>query len=146
MKSIMGRESQDPTLIQYSSVALLQERFRQLQRVKEMREERELLKLLTEHKQFNFNPSVNYEPTRLHFHPEMIIIPPPKSSPPHVSVTLWPTLSSTQKNNYKGLENSFATRSSCPTCQSHSLQVSWKKMDGFCDSDSDSGVDTSLHL
>ncbi|ONK59826.1 uncharacterized protein A4U43_C08F11220 [Asparagus officinalis] len=39
----MGRQGNDPTVF-HSSIALLQERFRQLQRVKEMREERELLK------------------------------------------------------------------------------------------------------
>ncbi|KAJ7967813.1 Protein FAM50B like [Quillaja saponaria] len=141
----MGRESQDPTVI-HSSIYLLQERFKQLQRVKEMREERELLKLLTESKQFNFNSSMNYEPKRLYFPPEMIITPPPKSSPPQVSLSLWPTSPLKQENNYKGFEPSLAIKSSCPTCQNHSVEVSWKKMDDFCDSDSDSGVDTSLHL
>ena len=39
----MGRQGNDPTVM-HSSIALLQERFRQLQRAKEMREERELLR------------------------------------------------------------------------------------------------------
>ncbi|MQL88363.1 hypothetical protein Taro_020913 [Colocasia esculenta] len=44
----MGREGgSNPTAV-HSSIALLQERFRQLQRVKEMREERELLRACTE--------------------------------------------------------------------------------------------------
>lgn len=43
----MGRESSDPTVVS-SSIALLQERFRQLQKVKERREEQQLLKMLSE--------------------------------------------------------------------------------------------------
>ncbi|KAJ9686872.1 hypothetical protein PVL29_015642 [Vitis rotundifolia] len=43
----MGRQGSDPTMVS-SSIALLQERFRQLQRVKERREEKELLKLFSE--------------------------------------------------------------------------------------------------
>lgn len=38
----MGRQNNDP--IVHSSIALLQERFRQLQKAKEMREERELIR------------------------------------------------------------------------------------------------------
>ncbi|KAK9089866.1 hypothetical protein Scep_028948 [Stephania cephalantha] len=40
----MGRQSSDEPIM-LSSIALLQERFKRLQRVKEMREERELLKM-----------------------------------------------------------------------------------------------------
>ncbi|KAK8521683.1 hypothetical protein V6N12_066273 [Hibiscus sabdariffa] len=43
----MGRQGGDPTVVS-SSIALLQERFRQLQKDREKREERELLKLLSE--------------------------------------------------------------------------------------------------
>ncbi|KAI3457729.1 hypothetical protein Pfo_014392 [Paulownia fortunei] len=41
----MGRQNKDPA-VAGSSIVLLQERFKQLQRLKEMREERQLLKLL----------------------------------------------------------------------------------------------------
>ncbi|KAJ6314515.1 hypothetical protein OIU78_018070 [Salix suchowensis] len=41
------RQSCDPAII-HSSIALLQERFRQLERAKEMRQQRELLKLFSE--------------------------------------------------------------------------------------------------
>ncbi|KAJ0980118.1 hypothetical protein J5N97_008373 [Dioscorea zingiberensis] len=43
----MGRQTKDPTVL-HSSIALLQERFRELQRVKAMREERELLRVFAD--------------------------------------------------------------------------------------------------
>ncbi|XP_044502552.1 uncharacterized protein LOC123223453 [Mangifera indica] len=43
----MGRQNGDSTMVS-SSIALLQERFRQLERVREKREEKELLKLFAE--------------------------------------------------------------------------------------------------
>ncbi|KAI4305663.1 hypothetical protein L6164_029015 [Bauhinia variegata] len=43
----MGRHEDDPTTVN-SSIALLQERFRQLEKVKERREGKELLKLFSE--------------------------------------------------------------------------------------------------
>ncbi|KAB2075217.1 hypothetical protein ERO13_A07G190700v2 [Gossypium hirsutum] len=43
----MGRQSGDPTMAS-SSIALLQERFRQLQKVRQKREAKELLKLFSE--------------------------------------------------------------------------------------------------
>nr|VVW60284.1 unnamed protein product [Nymphaea colorata] len=43
----MGRHANDSAVL-HSTIALLQERFRQLQRVKEMREEKELMRLVAE--------------------------------------------------------------------------------------------------
>lgn len=43
----MGRQANDPTTTVNSSIALLQERFRQLEKVKERREGKQLLKLLS---------------------------------------------------------------------------------------------------
>ncbi|CAJ1971578.1 unnamed protein product [Sphenostylis stenocarpa] len=43
----MGRHGNDPTTTVNSSIALLQERFRQLEKVKERREGKQLLKLLS---------------------------------------------------------------------------------------------------
>ncbi|CAI9782290.1 unnamed protein product [Fraxinus pennsylvanica] len=43
----MGRQNNDPKVVG-SSIVLLQERFRQLQRLKEKREERDLLKLFVD--------------------------------------------------------------------------------------------------
>jgi len=42
----MGRQDNDPTMVN-SSIALLQERFRQLEKVKERREGKQLLRLLS---------------------------------------------------------------------------------------------------
>ncbi|KAK7303394.1 hypothetical protein RJT34_14299 [Clitoria ternatea] len=143
----------DPTVF-HSSIALLQERFRQLQRVKEMREERELQKMLNEPKQFNSNitMSSSYEPTRLLSHPESIV-PSRSPPPPHVSLSLWPT-SLDKKEDYSSV-HSPVSLNQCSSSDnnnnnynythSQSLQVSWKN-DYDCDSASDSGVDTSLHL
>lgn len=155
----MGRENHDPTVV-HSSIALLQERFRQLQRAKEMREERELQKMLTEvpKLQFNSNSNTNttpstHESTRLFSHPELIM---PSSrtrstTPPHVSLSLWPT---SQEDYNTSFQTPVSMNLSCPTnythtSQSQSLQVSSWKINGYdCDSgsDIDSGVDTSLHL
>lgn len=60
--SLMGRQGSDPTMVS-SSIALLQERFRQLQRVKEKREERKLLKLYSEPE--TMAPAMLLEPGKL---------------------------------------------------------------------------------
>nr|DAD20265.1 TPA_asm: hypothetical protein HUJ06_021728 [Nelumbo nucifera] len=70
----MGRQSSDST-VAHSSIALLQERFRQLQRVKEMREERELLRFYSESERVA--PSMPHETTRLFFHSDLIHPPRP---------------------------------------------------------------------
>ncbi|KAI4298793.1 hypothetical protein L6164_032310 [Bauhinia variegata] len=138
----MGRESHYPTVVHsHSSIALLQERFRQLQRVKEMREERELLKLVSQPKQLNHNPTTSYEPTRLFFHPELVV---PSRSPPHVSLTLWPT----PLENHTRSPDIPASTSLRSKVYPYSLQASRKNVYDcdHSDSESDSGVDTSLHL
>ncbi|MED6157114.1 hypothetical protein PIB30_020270 [Stylosanthes scabra] len=157
MVIIMGRETM------HSSIALLQERFRELQRVKEMREERELLKMMlnTDHqppnKQYLMSSnSINhpasmmmtcyYEPTtRLFFHPELIAIPScrlpsPSPSPPPppalVSLSLWPT-SSPQLQD----DNKKKTSAEVKQCLHGSSWEDWES--NSADSD---GVDTTLHL
>ncbi|GMJ05035.1 hypothetical protein HRI_004172700 [Hibiscus trionum] len=64
----MGRHSD---LAVHSSIALLQERFRQLQRAKEMRQEREVLRLLSEAEQINPAAPQSF------FHSELILCPRP---------------------------------------------------------------------
>ncbi|XP_058771908.1 uncharacterized protein LOC131645251 [Vicia villosa] len=124
----------------HSSISLLQERFKQLQRVKELREKRELLKMLSntrETKHFSFDSSssiMSHEPvTRLFFHPELINMNTSGSisPPPHVCLSLWPTTS-------QGVKDDNNTSSSSST-ETQDVQASW---DNVCDS----GVDTSLHL
>ncbi|TKY53942.1 hypothetical protein E2542_SST18348 [Spatholobus suberectus] len=135
----MRRKIHDPTVVR-SSIVLLQERFRQLQKVKEMRKKRELLKMLTttEPKHFNSNPT-----TRQFFHPELTF---PSRSPPHVSLSLWPTSQRMQEYNKSTIETPVSKNISSIDCtHTQSLQVSWKNVYDW-DSGSDSGVDTSLHL
>ncbi|KAL9669763.1 hypothetical protein QQ045_007312 [Rhodiola kirilowii] len=55
----MAMQASDPTVC-HSSIALLQERFRRLERAKEMREERELFRLLSETLKVN-HPTCYYE-------------------------------------------------------------------------------------
>ncbi|KAK1306582.1 hypothetical protein QJS10_CPA10g01824 [Acorus calamus] len=68
----MGRVANDPTVL-HSSIALLQERFRQLQRVKEMREERELtLRVFAKAaERVNPPPASHCEPPKWFIHPEL---------------------------------------------------------------------------
>ncbi|KAK2447975.1 hypothetical protein P8452_12201 [Trifolium repens] len=149
----MGRENHDPTIV-HSSIALLQERFRQLERAKEMREERELKKIVNETKQFNSNntiitPSYDYDQsTRLFSSNHELIIPSRSSSsspPPHVSLSLWPTTSEVKQEEYFTSLKNPVSMNLCTTNYTQNMQSSWKN--GYdCDSASDSGVDTSLHL
>ncbi|GMJ11547.1 hypothetical protein HRI_004823900 [Hibiscus trionum] len=66
----MGRKS-DPA--SHSSIALLQERFRQLQRAKELRQEQEALRLLSEAERIS--PGTMNEASQLFFHSELILQP-----------------------------------------------------------------------
>ncbi|XVF33890.1 hypothetical protein REPUB_Repub18cG0010600 [Reevesia pubescens] len=66
----MERQS-DPAI--HSSIALLQERFRQLQKAKEMRQEREVLRLLYEAERIN--PATPHEASQSFFHSELILQP-----------------------------------------------------------------------
>lgn len=66
----MNKESTESLVVHSSSIALLQERFRQLQRAKEMREEQELLRQITEpHRD---NSTTCQDPSRLAFQSEFI--------------------------------------------------------------------------
>lgn len=130
----MGNENNDPIVIQ-SSIALLQERFRQLQRVKAMREEKELSKVLVESPR-RLSPSMQYEPatSRLFFHPELILQPRP---PPHICLSLRPNPQSKLAGFWCELDTP-ALMSSSPTktLSSH----------GLLDKLDDDDIDTSLHL
>lgn len=98
----MGRVSHDAVVIQSSSISLLQERFRQLKRVKEMREEKEMLRdLLSEAEPPKKLPRQTvpcsyYEPLNLFLNPQLINTPLNTTtaavSPPTIqlSLSLWP--------------------------------------------------------
>lgn len=117
----------------HSSIALLQERFRQLQRAKEMREEKELLRLLSESERTN--PAKRYEPTGFFFHSESLLPHRPPSSHQN-SVYLQPNLQS-KHGNLQATETTsiFGNISSTGAAMNNRTY----NMD-------DSDVDTSLHL
>ncbi|XP_073103326.1 uncharacterized protein [Elaeis guineensis] len=75
----MGRQNNDP--IVHSSIALLQERFRQLQRVKEMREERELIRVPAADGD-RPSPGAYCEQPKWFFHPDLIRPSQPLQAPP----------------------------------------------------------------
>ncbi|KAE8725453.1 putative Heavy metal transport/detoxification superfamily protein [Hibiscus syriacus] len=68
----MGRPSE---VAVYSSIALLQERFRHLQRAKEMRREREVLWLLS--KAEHINQATPHQAPQSFFGSELILLPRP---------------------------------------------------------------------
>lgn len=157
----MGR--QDSNVVVHSSIALLQERFRQLQKVKEMREERELVRLLSlsnpkKHASFNTN-CVLFDPSVARFlsHPEFMMMLPPTPTTmltlPQTSLSLWPTSPSQGKKlgvsvDVPPLMNLWPTsdRSSSTCCDSVVSSLISKVDDDDRESDSDTDVDTSLHL
>ncbi|XP_057465795.1 uncharacterized protein LOC130755432 [Actinidia eriantha] len=70
-----SRQRSESLAIHSSSIALLQERFRQLQRAKEMREEKELMKQVS--KSHPTNSPTCHDPSRLFFNSELIAPPRP---------------------------------------------------------------------
>ncbi|KAL1320386.1 hypothetical protein HN51_065111 [Arachis hypogaea] len=163
----MGRESHNnnnhSTVARHSSIALLQERFRQLQRVKEMRQERELRKLMLTTESINNNKHLFISP--IHNNHNYVSAAATTSSrtrssssrssspspPPHVSLSLWPTTTTSQEEE----DQDHRRRSFQKNYTSHAEP--WKNNnnnnnnnDDLYDWDScasgDSGVDTSLHL
>ncbi|KAL2341382.1 hypothetical protein Fmac_009322 [Flemingia macrophylla] len=105
-----------------------------------MREERELQKMLNEPKQFNSNTTnitCHTSKNSIPSHPEFIM---PSRSPPHVSLSLWPT-SQAKQEDCRSVHPSLSMNHA----HSQSLQVSLNNAYD-CESGADSGVDTSLHL
>lgn len=147
-KRYMGRESSDQTMAR-SSIVLLQERFRQLQRVKEMREEKEMLKLFSDSDlstTINYNTH-RYNPSNLFFQSELLRALPPKvattspATPPsscHVTcLSLWPESTHVQDNTKK------------THCLNNKSWLANKSAGPFYDvdaHDNECDVDTSLHL
>lgn len=142
----MGREGNDPIAL-HSSIALLQERFRQLQRVKEMREERELqMKNLGD--QSRFNPTIHrYHSSRLSSHPDQLSLPTPTPSPsptpppPEVTLSLWPSLQ-IKHSNFQGDDDNPLLKN----LQRRNELYRRSSLNKFHEPECDSDVDTSLHL
>lgn len=111
----------DGTVKVHSSIALLQERFRQLQRAKEIREERELFRQLLAESVESVDQNqaaAHFEPRGLFFQSEMTVSP--HKAQPQVSMYLQPSYLHSK----------------------HAHQAVMHRPSNFDDSD----VDTSLHL
>ncbi|CAN6691524.1 unnamed protein product [Malus baccata var. baccata] len=134
----MARQGKDGTAA-HSSIALLQERFRQLQRAKEIRQERELLRQILSESDRTSTPATYYEPTGLFLQSGLTVShnckPPPHQ--PQYSMYLQPNLQSKQCSY---LQVSDETRD-MGNGGSSSVPVMCRT-DNFDDSD----VDTSLRL
>ncbi|GKV18775.1 hypothetical protein SLEP1_g29113 [Rubroshorea leprosula] len=131
----MGSESSDPIAFQ-SSIALLQERFRQLQRVKKMREEKELLMRKLPEPKPHDHTTKDYEPMAagVFFH----FLPP---KPPSAPLSLWSDSQSRQTSMES--KKTPVLMSFLPAKTSSTSKVSSVQLEGCSDCDD---VDTSLHL
>ncbi|XVF71763.1 hypothetical protein PTKIN_Ptkin12aG0065100 [Pterospermum kingtungense] len=132
----MGRQGGDPTVVS-SSIALLQERFRQLQKVREKREERELLKLFSESER-GHSPTMRYDPNRL----SMVTPPPYRQALHHDQDSLALGL------NSQSWQTDFRSAMAIPASTASSL---WPNNSTATTSSTskyfeNSDVDTSLHL
>lgn len=135
----MGRESSDPIAFQ-SSIALLQERFRQLQRVKKMREEKELMmRKRLEPKRYD-HITKDYEPMSagvfFHFLP-----PKPPSAPLSLCSDSQSRQTSMESKKTPVLMSFLPVK--MPVKTSPTSEVSLVELEGCSDCDD---VDTSLHL
>lgn len=77
-----------------SSISLLQERFKQLQKIKKMRQEKELLKNMLMH--FDHHDVESYNNNKFYFHSELNMIFPQNNdkSSSRFSLSLWPDIES----------------------------------------------------
>ncbi|KAG8385851.1 hypothetical protein BUALT_Bualt03G0088200 [Buddleja alternifolia] len=90
----MVREADHSGGVTLSSIALLQERFRQLEKMKELRQEKELLRMLSDQSERYSPPIMHYEPkhlkTCLSSEMMMMMFVPPKPHECQLSLSLWP--------------------------------------------------------
>ncbi|XWS47325.1 hypothetical protein CRYUN_Cryun14cG0142800 [Craigia yunnanensis] len=125
----MGKQGDDPTMVS-SSIALLQERFRQLQKIREKREEKELLKLFSESERAS--PTMRYEPNRLPFQPDVIR---PYRQTPQDSPSLGLN-SQSRQTNFRAMAIPESTSLWPDSAATSSTSKNFENSD----------VDTSLHL
>ncbi|XP_048429260.1 uncharacterized protein LOC125472180 [Pyrus x bretschneideri] len=134
----MARQGKDGTVV-HSSIALLQERFKKLQREKEIREERELLRRMIHGSERVSIPAAYYEPTGLFLHSGWTASHnyERQPHPPQYSMCLHPNLQSKQSSYLQVSDETRVMRNVC----SSSVAV-MDRTNNFDDSD----VDTSLRL
>ncbi|GMN27737.1 hypothetical protein TIFTF001_001781 [Ficus carica] len=132
----MGRQSGDATTKVSSSIALLQERFRQLQKVKERREEKELLKMLSESERVS--PTGHFDPSNLPFQSYNVALPHGPSSSQDQSLSLGLDLPAAKQADLCGMR----TQPPLSTSLWPDTAASASSSKSFDNSD----IDTSLHL
>lgn len=116
----MGRQDNDPTMVN-SSIALLQERFRQLEKVKERREGKQLVRLLSSQ-----NNTIQ----------QRLVDPNHRPLYDHDSLSLGLNLTNKQSDHQNNMKLSSSSLS--PWSQGESSTS--RNFDNYSD------VDTSLHL
>ncbi|GLT94183.1 hypothetical protein SLE2022_119380 [Rubroshorea leprosula] len=110
----MGRQVGDPTVVS-SSIALLQERFKQLQKVREKRQGKDLLKQFSESE--CVAPTTPHEPNRCSLQPKVIHhfrAPSDQDSHSlrlnsqsrHADLRVWPNSAATSANTSRNFQNS----------------------------------------
>ncbi|WOG83135.1 hypothetical protein DCAR_0102309 [Daucus carota subsp. sativus] len=144
----MGRERSDQTVIRSSSIALLQERFRQLQKVKELREEKEMFRFFPESDRCTSPPNYNtplQKPFSLFFESEVLLPSSanvaaqaiPTSCQIKTCLSLWPDHSHVVAEN-------VIKKSHCLNNKSWLSKTT--PLFDVSDHDNETDVDTSLHL
>lgn len=134
----MSRQDGDPTMVS-SSIALLQERFRKLQKVRERREEKELLKLSAEPQRVS-SLTRHVDPTNLSFQSEVIHQLPhrQKASQDHQSLSLGLDLQTKQADDH------------IHDMRTQTFTSPWSTINTAASSSTrnfeNSDIDTSLHL
>lgn len=143
-------KSSDQTSIHSSSIALLQERFRRLQRVKEMREEKAMFRFFSESDRCTspssrkYNTTPQQKPFNLFFQSELLLLPSSLNVPARpistssqvkTCLSLWPDQSRHVADNVINKSNYLNNKS-------------WFTTPLFVvdDYDDECDVDTSLHL
>ncbi|CAA3030684.1 Hypothetical predicted protein [Olea europaea subsp. europaea] len=122
----------------FSSIALLQERFRQLEKMKEMRQEKELLRILSESESRHGYPFMHYEPVNKSCFSSKLLMFAPKPDC-QLSLSLFPDTVQIKSSSFRGVEVPRGTISwlvDTPSTSSSSIKID----------NSDSDIDTSLHL
>ncbi|KAL2475751.1 2-oxoglutarate (2OG) and Fe(II)-dependent oxygenase superfamily protein [Abeliophyllum distichum] len=131
----MVRQTDHSTTVTLSSIALLQERFRQLEKMKEMRQEKALLRMLSVSESRYSPPTMNYEPVYKSFSSELMMFAPRKPDC-QLSLSLFPD-TQIKSPSFRGAEvprdTIFIDK---PSACSSSIKID----------NSDSDIDTSLHL
>lgn len=135
----MVREADHSSGVALSSIALLQERFRQLQKMKELRQEKELLRMLSESERYS--PPIipyNYDQFRSNTFSgseSVLTFLPPKTHC-QLSLSLWPDSQTTKHPDSWGIVEAQSNRAKSSLVCTSSIKLE----------NSGSDIDTSLHL